>query len=71
MQWRLQEIAQRAEKSGRWIKVGYGKVTINENTWYWDKENEVLRDFRATEMEIEREEREEGKRGEPEIKRGK
>ena len=70
MQWRLQEIAQRAEKNGRWVKVGYGKVEINGNTFFWDEENEILRDFRGREMEIETEEREEGKRGEPEIERG-
>ena len=32
MQWRLQAIAKREERRGRWVKVGYGKVTINGNT---------------------------------------
>ena len=67
MQWRLQEIAQRGKRSGRWVQVGYGKVTINGNTWFRDEEIELLRDCRRREMEMEREEREDGERGEPEI----
>lgn len=47
MRWKLDEIARKEENNGKRVRVGYGKIRIEEHWWRWDEEEEVLRDFRG------------------------
>ena len=33
------------------MKIGYGKLIVNETVWYWDEERFVLRDGRERKYE--------------------
>lgn len=58
MRWKLEEIARVEEGQRRKVWVGYGKIKIDEVWWKWDKEKEVLRNWRGITRTEEREEEE-------------
>lgn len=44
----MEEIARKEEKEGRKVKIGYGRICIEEHwfwmkIWKWDEEKKVLR----------------------------
>jgi len=41
----------RGRRKGRKVKIGYGKIRIEEKWWWWDEDEEVLK----TEREIRKE----------------
>lgn len=43
MRWRLEEIARKEEKEGRKVKIGYGRICIEEHWWKWNEDEKVLR----------------------------
>ena len=47
MQWLIKEIGEKEKKQGKRVKIGYGKLIVNEKVWYWDEERLVLRDARG------------------------
>ena len=63
MQWLIKEVGEKEKKQGKRVKIGYGKLIVNEKVWYWDEERLVLRDARGKkyeETERARQSREEG-----------
>ena len=44
MRWRLEEIARMEEEKGNRVRIGYGRIRINDRWWRWDEVGEVLRD---------------------------
>lgn len=44
MKCRLEEVAREQEKKGKRVWLGYGKIRIEGEWWFWDKEKEVLKD---------------------------
>jgi len=38
IRWRLEEIARREERRGRRVRIGYGRLWIDEQCWKWDEE---------------------------------
>jgi len=42
MRWRLEELAREEERKERKVRIGYGKIKIEEKNWWrWDEEEEV------------------------------
>lgn len=39
----MEKIARKEEKEGRKVKIGYGKICIEEHWWKWDEDEKVLR----------------------------
>jgi len=62
MRWRLEELAREEERKGRKVRIGYGKIKIEENWWRWDEEEEVLRDNKGMVRMVGKGEGEGGKR---------
>lgn len=44
IRWRLEGIARKEEREGRKVWIGYGKIRIDGVWWFWDEEEEVLKD---------------------------
>lgn len=44
MRWNLERIAEKEERKGNKVGIGYGKIWINGKWWKWDEDEEVLRD---------------------------
>jgi len=62
MRWRLEEIAREEEGKGRKVRIGYGKIRIEEKWWRWDEEEEVLKDGKGNKIKERKGEEERGKK---------
>lgn len=43
MKWKLRQIMEEEERKGEKVKVGYGKIWIGNELWFWDEEMEELK----------------------------
>lgn len=61
MRWKLKNMAEEERRKGKRVRQGYGRIWIEDSWWYWDEEEEALRDVRGKKrgerMVEEREER--------------
>ncbi|KMQ84813.1 hypothetical protein RF55_17072 [Lasius niger] len=57
MKWRLRQIAEEEKRKGERVRVGYGKVWIGNEIWFWNEEMEEVRDGKGRKREKAREER--------------
>jgi hypothetical protein len=44
MRWKIEKIAREEEGKGRKVRVGYGRIRIDDRWWKWSEEEEVLID---------------------------
>ncbi|EZA51537.1 hypothetical protein X777_09784 [Ooceraea biroi] len=44
IKWKLRQIAGEEERTGKKVKLGYGKIWIEGKWWFWDEEEEILKD---------------------------
>lgn len=56
----MKEIARKEEKEGRKVKIGYGRICIEEHWWKWDEK--VLRNEKGNKKQRRQGEHGEGKR---------
>lgn len=47
MNWNLRRIREEEIRRGKMVKIGYGKICIENVWWYWDEEEEELKDGRG------------------------
>jgi len=64
MRWKLEEVARDEERKGKNVRLGYGRIKIDENWWRWDEEEEVLRDNKGIVRMLGKGEVEGGEKGE-------
>ena len=51
MQWLIKRVTEKEREMGKRVKVRYGRLIVNERTWYWDEEKSMLRDGRGRKWE--------------------
>lgn len=44
IKWNLRRIAKEERREGRRIRLGYGKIWIEDRWWFWKDEREMLVD---------------------------
>jgi len=53
----LRRFAEEERKKGRAVRVGYGKVWLEGIWWFWDEEEELLRDGKGRQRRLSEEEK--------------
>lgn len=44
MKWKIKQTAEEEKRKGGRVRIGYGKLWIDDRWWHWDEGEEVLRD---------------------------
>lgn len=47
MRWKIKNMAEEERRKGKRVRHGYGRIWKEDKWWYWDKEEEALRDVRG------------------------
>lgn len=47
MRWNLRKVAEKERKRGRTVRIGNGRIWVENVWWFLDKNNEILRDGRG------------------------
>lgn len=50
--WNIHKIAREERGKGKRVWVGFGRMTINDKWWKWDKDEEVIKDERSVGKEM-------------------
>lgn len=46
MRWNLRRVAEEERRKGRTVRMGNGRIWVENAWWFWDEDDEVLRDGR-------------------------
>lgn len=47
MRWNLRRVAEEERRKGRTVRMGNGRIWVENAWWFWDEDDEVLRDGRG------------------------